>query len=458
MEEIQKSMIGCIILAAGLSKRMKSYQTKIRMPFFGKPMIDHILEAVSRAGVEQPVLVVSPGDYTFLEPLYQGKARIAIQKEPLGTGDAVKAGLSAITLAETYCLILCGDTPLLTSRTLQDFIQTCLSNQAVAGVLTTDIDHPGDYGRIIRGADEQFESIVECKEATESQRNIHEINSGVYFFHTKLLREALLSLSSNNRAREYYFTDTLSYLRQKGLLVHTYRITGEEEILGINTKIDFARALQIANRRYQEELMGELGVIILDPESTYIESTVNIGKDTIIKPFTYLEGQISIGERCQIGPFVCMRGNKPIKIQDSAMVGPFSSLRGGTELEEDVHVGTFVELKMTKIKSKSKAMHLSYLGDAIIGNRVNVGAGTITCNYDGRQKHITRIEDDVFIGSDTIIVAPLTIHDHAYVAAGSTLTEDIPAYALALGRARQINKPEWSRRRSPLREKDDSEK
>ncbi|MDD4663650.1 MAG: DapH/DapD/GlmU-related protein, partial [Caldisericia bacterium] len=220
----------------------------------------------------------------------------------------------------------------------------------------------------------------------------------------------------------------------------------------------FARALQIANRRYQEQLMSEQGVVILDPESTYIESTVHIGKDTMIKPFTYLEGQISIGERCQIGPFVCMRGNKPIKIQDSAMVGPFSSLRGGTELEEDVHIGTFVELKMTKIKSKSKAMHLSYLGDASIGNRVNIGAGTITCNYDGKEKHITRIEDDVFIGSDTIMVAPLTIHDHAYVAAGSTLTEDVPAYALALGRARQINKPEWSLQKSPLREKDNSKK
>jgi bifunctional UDP-N-acetylglucosamine pyrophosphorylase/glucosamine-1-phosphate N-acetyltransferase len=458
MEEIQNSMIRCIILAAGLSKRMNSYQTKIRMSFFGKPIIEHILEAVSKAGIEQPILVVSPGDFATLEALYQDKARVVIQQTPLGTGDAVKAGLTAITDSQTDCLILCGDTPLLTSQTLHDFIQTCLSSRASAGVLTTDIDHPGHYGRIIRGQDQQFHSIVEYKDATEAQREIHEINSGVYFFHTELLREALQNLSTNNRAKEYYFTDTLSYLRQKGHLVHTYRINGEEEILGINTKIDFARALQIANHRYQEQLMSEQGVVILDPESTYIESTVHIGKDTMIKPFTYLEGQISIGERCQIGPFVCMRGNKPIKIQDSAMVGPFSSLRGGTELEEDVHIGTFVELKMTKIKSKSKAMHLSYLGDALIGNRVNIGAGTITCNYDGKEKHITRIEDDVFIGSDTIMVAPLTIHDHAYVAAGSTLTEDVPAYALALGRARQINKPEWSLQKSPLREKDNSQK
>lgn len=458
MEEIQNSVIRCIILAAGLSKRMKSYQTKIRMPFFGKPMIEHILEAVSRAGIEQPVLVVSPGDFAALEALYQDRAKVVVQQAPLGTGDAVKAGLTAITDLQTDCLILCGDTPLLTSQTLHDFIQTCLSSRASAGVLTTNIDHPGHYGRIIRGPDQQFHSIVEYKDATDAQRDIHEINSGVYFFHTGLLREALQNLSTDNQAKEYYFTDTLSYLRQKGHLVHTYRINGEEEILGINTKIDFARALQMANRRYLEQLMSEQGVVILDPANTYIESTVHIGKDTIIKPFTYLEGQISIGERCQIGPFVCMRGNKPIQIQDSAMVGPFSSLRGGTELEEDVHIGTFVELKMTKIKSKSKAMHLSYLGDALIGNRVNIGAGTITCNYDGKKKHLTRIEDDVFIGSDTIMVAPLTIHDHAYVAAGSTLTEDVPAYALALGRARQINKPEWSLQKSPLREKDTSQK
>jgi len=457
-KEIQTELVACLVLAAGLSKRMKSYQTKIRLPFFGKPIIEHILETIAQTGLHQPVLVVSPGDFTEMETHYHTIASVVIQQAPLGTGDAVKAGLTAIPASKTYCLILCGDTPLITSQTLHAFIRSCLSNQASAGVLTTFLDHPGHYGRVVRDAGQQFHSIVEFKDATPEQRNIHEINSGIYFFRTSLLKEALQSLSKENQANEYYFTDTLSYVRTIGLPIHTYQLSGEEEILGINTKSDYARALQIANQRHIESLMTEQGVFILDPDSTYIESTVKIGKDTVIKPFTYLEGAITIGEKCQIGPFVCMRGQEQITIRDSAVVGPFSSLRGGTELDHEVHIGTFVELKKTKVRSKSKAMHLSYLGDAEIGSRVNVGAGTITCNYDGKQKHLTTIEDDVFIGSDTIIVAPLTIRHHAYVAAGSTITEDVPAYALALGRARQINKPEWSLIKSPLREKDDKAK
>lgn len=456
--DTRNSTIGCIVLAAGLGTRMKSYQSKIRIPFFGKPLIEHIMDNLTSAGISNPVLVVSPTDFSTLFSLYNQKTTLVIQKEPLGTGDAVKAGLSALSETQEYCLIVCGDTPLLSSHTLTDFIFSCQKVNASVGLITAIIDHPRKYGRIIRTPQGEFRKITEYKDASEDEKKIHEVNSGVYLFKTSLLQEALATLSTDNAAGEYYFTDTLSVLHQKGYLVHTHEMIGEEDIMGINTKADFSKALQIANQRYQETLMTHQGVFILDPASTYIESSVKIGKDTIIKPFTYLEGDITIGEKCQIGPFVCMRGSEPIKIENEAMVGPFSSLRGGTEIDKEAHIGTFVELKKTKIGPNSKAMHLSYLGDAEIGSRVNIGAGTITCNYDGRTKHITRIEDDVFVGSDTIIVAPLTIHKESYIAAGSTLTMDVPAFALALGRARQLNKLDWSKHRSPLREKGDSKK
>lgn len=458
METDRNSAVGCIILAAGQGTRMKSYQTKIRIPFFGKPLVEHIIDHLIQSGISYPVLVVSPGDYSELSSLYHQKAILTIQKEPLGTGDAVKAGLGVLPESSEYCLIVCGDTPLLSPSTLLHFISSCIKAQAAAGVITAEIDHPRQYGRIIRDSQGEFQQIIEYKDATEQQRNIQEVNSGVYLFKTDLLEEAISTLSTDNAAKEYYFTDTLSGLHQKGYRIFTHKMYSEEDMMGINTKMDYAKALQIANQRHLEELMIEHGVFILDPASTYIESSVTIGKDSVIKPFTYLEGNITIGEKCQIGPFVCMRGTEPILIDNEAMVGPFSSLRGGTNLERDVHIGTFVELKKTKVGPNSKAMHLSYLGDAEIGSRVNIGAGTITCNYDGLHKYITRIEDDVFIGSDTIIVAPLTIHQKSYVAAGSTLTEDVPAFALALGRARQLNKLDWSKNKSPLREKDDSKK
>ena len=254
-------------------------------------------------------------------------------------------------------------------------------------------------------------------------------------------------MNTDNAAREYYFTDTLRRIIQKNGSVIISPIDGEDEIFGINNKLDLSKALKIAYQKTAQRLMIEEGVIIIDPDSVFIGPDVKIGKDTVILPFCYLDGKITIGENSQIGPYVCLRASTaPIQIGTDCLVGPYSSIRSGSILEDGVHMGTFVEIKKTKLGKMSKAMHLAYLGDADIGERVNVGAGTITCNYDGVTKHKTSIEDDVFIGSNTTIVPPITLKKGSYTGAGSVITEDVPEDSLALGRSRQINKEGWCRK------------
>lgn len=440
------SKMACIILAAGLGTRMKSNQSKVFFPFLGKALVEYVLEKAESLSPGKIILVVSPKDYKIALEKYGKRVVIAIQKEPLGTGDAVKAGIN-LASEFPHCMILCGDTPLLETNTILSFCQEYYKQKASCGFISAVLDEPKMYGRVIRCKDQSFRKIVEFKDANETERAIKEVNSGIYLFQTDQLIHSLKILNTNNAAREFYFTDTLVEFKKNKETVMIWPIIGEDEIFGINNKLDLSKALKIALKKIKHHLMLEEGVIMTDPDSVYIGPEVKIGKDTIVLPFCYLDGKISIGENSQIGPYVCMRGiDSPIQIGDDCFVGPFSSIRGGSVLEEGSHMGTFVELKKTRLGKHSKAMHLSYLGDTEIGKKANIGAGTITCNYDGFTKHKTIIEDDVFIGSDTIIVAPLKICKGSYTAAGSVITEDIPPDSLGIGRARQLNKEGWCKK------------
>ena len=452
MENKAKEM-ACIILAAGSGTRMKSNFSKVLFPFLGKPLLEHVLEKAESLQPGKIVVVCSPKDYPEVANKFGSRALITTQEVPLGTGDAVKVGLE-VTGEFAHCMILCGDTPLLNQKTLSDFWVEYIESGASAGFISAEVMEPKMYGRIFRGENNQFQGIVEFKDASDQIKQIHEVNAGIYLFKKQALSNALESLTTHNKSGEYYFTDTLLTIQNRGNNLHIKTIEGEDEIFGINNKLDLSKALKIAYTQIAERFMVEEGVIIIDPSTTYISPTVTIGKDTTIMPFCYLEGDIRIGENARIGPYVCMRGtDSPIQIGEGCQVGPFSSIRGGSVLEAESHMGTFVELKKTHLGRSSKAMHLSYLGDSVIGEKVNVGAGTITCNYDGFEKYQTRIEDDVFIGSDTIIVAPVTIKKGAYTAAGSVITEDVPEDSLAIGRGKQINKEGWCKKMRDQRQK-----
>jgi bifunctional UDP-N-acetylglucosamine pyrophosphorylase/glucosamine-1-phosphate N-acetyltransferase len=445
--------MACIILAAGSGTRMKSNYSKILFPFLGKPLLEHVLEKAESLGPGKIVIVVSPKDYPIVAKKFETRALVTVQDNPLGTGDAVKVGLQ-VTGEYPHCMILCGDTPLLKTETLVSFSEGFLASSASAGFISSFVPDPKMYGRVTRDETGEFKQIIEFKDASEQVRQINEVNAGIYLFKKKELQESLQTLTTNNQSGEYYFTDTLHSIYNREKKIYLMSIEGEEEIFGINNKLDLSKALGIAYQQIAEKLMMEDGVVIIDPSSVYIGPQVKIGKDSTILPFCYLDGDISIGENSQIGPYVCMRGtDSPIQIGNHCAVGPFSSLRGGSILEDYAHMGTFVEFKKTRLGKHSKSMHLAYLGDTDIGEQVNIGAGTITCNYDGQHKHKTTIEDGAFVGSNTTLIPPIKIKQGAYVGAGSVITEDVPEDSLALGRARQINKMGWCKKMKEQRSK-----
>jgi len=445
VEELEN--LNVMILAAGISKRMKSKYSKVFYPFLGKPLVKNVYDTAKALNPSKVIVVVKEFDFEITHKIFGEEAIIAIQKKPLGTADAVKEGLNYAD-DDAQILILCGDTPLLKEATLKELISRFKNSKAAAAIITAIIKEPKQYGRIIRSDSGEFLRIVEFRDAKEEEREVNEINAGIYLFNSKKLRETLQNVGNINASGEFYFTDTLELIKNQGDRIETLTVFGEDEIFGINSKKDLAEALKIAYRENNNYLMEECGVVIIDPETIYIDKSVKIGKDTIIKPFTIIEGNVKIGEDSIIGPFVCIRGgDEGIVIGNKCVIGPFTSIRDGTIIEDEAKIGSYVEVKKTKFGKKSKSMHLAYLGDAEIGENVNIGAGTITCNYDGFKKNKTKIEDDVFIGSDTIIVAPVTIHKGAYTAAGSTITEDVPCDSLGIGRARQVNKEGWSKKK-----------
>ncbi|MBS4024412.1 MAG: bifunctional UDP-N-acetylglucosamine diphosphorylase/glucosamine-1-phosphate N-acetyltransferase GlmU [Clostridia bacterium] len=440
-----------IVLAAGKGTRMKSKLAKVLQPLNGKGMIQYVVDALAGAGITEQIIVVGHQQEQVRQHLGE-TVKYAVQSEQLGTGHAVMMAQKEIDPNEDgLVLVVCGDTPLLRGETIAGLIAAHQQRGAAATILTCDFAEPTGYGRIIRDEQGQVKAIVEEKDAGENEKRIKEINTGTYCFHSKALWGALAQIKPVNAQGEYYLTDVIQILGRNLAKVGAHKIDRVEETMGINNKVQLAEAAKVLRHRKLVSLMEE-GVTIVDPDSTFIEDEVKIGVDTVIYPFTWIGGETVIGEDCFIGPNTKVKsvimGNRVTidqstvfnsRLGNDCTVGPYAYLRPGTVLADKVKVGDFVELKKSQVGMGSKIPHLSYIGDSFIGAGVNIGAGTITCNYDGVKKYNTRIEDGAFVGSNTNLVAPVVVGKGALIGAGSTITKDIPPNTLAIARSKQIN-------------------
>jgi bifunctional UDP-N-acetylglucosamine pyrophosphorylase/glucosamine-1-phosphate N-acetyltransferase len=446
-----------VILAAGQGTRMKSRMAKVLHSAGGRTLVEHAIAAAKGiAPPERIFVVVGHQAETVREVAEAAGVRTFEQKEQLGTGHAVLCGESALIGLGGRMVITVGDCPLIRAETLAALADRQKHTQAAAVVLTADVGDPTGYGRIIRDHNSAVLAIVEHKAATDLQRSVREINSGIYCFDADEFWRHVRQIRPDNPANEYYLTDMIGILNQSGLRVAATKIADPGELLGINDRVQLAEADRILRDRKTRELMLS-GVTIEKPETVSIDPDVKVGMDTIIGPFARITGQTVIGEDCRVGACVILHDAvlengaevyafsmvSSSKLGVNAHAGPYARLRMGAELSENAHVGNFVELKNAHLGAGSKSMHLAYLGDARIGSKVNVGAGTITCNYDGKKKHPTTIGDGVFVGSNSTLVAPVELANGAYTAAGSVITENVPADTLAFGRARQVMKPGW---------------
>ena len=446
-----------IILAAGKGTRMKSGLVKVLHPLAGRPMIAWPVEAARQAGAS-PIALVVGHQAAAVQAAFQGQndIRVSLQEEQLGTGHAVACAKEALSGFSGTVLILCGDTPLLQADTLARLLDFHRENSAVVTVLTACLPDPFGYGRVLRGIDGGVQRIIEQKDATAEQQLIREINSGIYCIEAGFLFKNISSISSNNAQNEYYLTDVVAMAVQQGLVCLAMQTSDSDQIMGINDRAQLAEAGRILRRRINYAHMLS-GVTIIDPEQTYIDHGISIGVDTLIHPNCHLTGQTIIGSGCEIENSVsinaCRIGDgchikagsvlEDAELHREVSVGPMAHLRPGTILHAHVKIGNFVETKKAILGEGSKASHLTYLGDAEIGSDVNIGCGTITCNYDGVRKHRTIIGDKVFIGSDVQLVAPVTVGHNSLVAAGTTVTCDVPPDSLAIARVPQVNKEGW---------------
>jgi len=410
--------IKAVILAAGKGTRMKSQTTpKVLHEIMGKTLLGYVIDNVKNITSEQFVIVGHHAQEVekFVNDNYEN-AKTVLQSPQLGTGHAVSMVCPNLENYDGLVLILCGDTPLIKEDTLNKFIEFHNSNNSDLTVMSTIFDNPTNYGRIIREDNNSLKCIVEEKDATPEQKTVKEVNAGIYCLNWGKIKGAFSQLKTNNAQGEYYLTDIISWGKAQNLNVNAYILDDSDEIYGINSRSNLATASKIMNKRYLEKLMDE-GVTIVDPDSTWISEDTKIGQDTIIFPFTYIEGKNIIGKSCKIGP--C------------------AHLRGGVEVCDNVKVGNFVEVKKSKISSNTNVGHLSYIGDSELGERVNIGAGTITANYDpiSKTKSKTILKDDVKIGSNTVLVAPVTVEQGTNIGAGSVITKNIQAWALALTRS-----------------------
>lgn len=443
-----------VILAAGQGQRMLSNLPKVLHPLAGKPLVAHVIASARALGPQTLCLVYGHGGDALRSALDAPDLRWALQEPQLGTGHAVQQALPHLQGTGTT-LILYGDVPLIQPETLKRLVRAA---QNALAILTVELDDADGYGRIVRNVAGQVVRIVEQKDATSEERRIGEINSGIMALPTARLAEWLPRLSNKNAQREYYLTDIVGMALAAGLPIRTENPKNAWEVSGVNSKVQLAELERIAQRRAAERLM-EQGVRLADPARIDVRGELLCGRDVFIDVNCVFEGKVELAEAVEIGPS-CVLKNARIgagtriaaftHIEDAVVgrdgrIGPFARLRPGTELAEDVHVGNFVEIKKTRIAAHSKANHLAYLGDAIIGSRVNVGAGTITCNYDGANKFQTIIEDDAFIGSDTQLVAPVTVGRGATLGAGTTLTRDAPPDTLTVSRAKQVSIAGWKR-------------
>ena len=443
-----------VILAAGKGTRMKSALPKVLHAVGGKSMLRHVMTAAEQAGAKRMLVVVGfGGDKVQAE--IGAAAEFVLQAEQLGTGHAMMQVQPVLAGFSGTILLLCGDTPLLTGQALLDLVAAHQQSGAAATVLTAKPADATGYGRILRDESGQVLGIVEQKDATAEQKQIGEINTGIYCFEAAPLFAALAGLTCNNAQKEYYLTDVLAILAQAGQQVGAVEVADFQETLGINSRLQLAEAEKILRQRKLVELMDS-GVTVMDPASTFVDASVSVGEDTVLYPFTWLEGETTIGRDCRIGPNSRISDSQlgdaatlhfsyahECKIAGGVSVGPYVHLRPDTELSAGVKVGNFVEIKNSRVGVGSKLPHLSYIGDADIGSGVNIGCGTITVNYDGKKKHRTVVGDTAFVGCNSNLVAPVSVGSGAYIAAGSTITKDVPDGALGVGRARQSNIAGW---------------
>jgi bifunctional UDP-N-acetylglucosamine pyrophosphorylase/glucosamine-1-phosphate N-acetyltransferase len=446
--------VTAVLLAAGQGTRMKSNLPKVLHPVAGKPMIWHALKAISQSTTEKPIVVVGHGADAVTK--YLGDSAHPVLQEPqLGTGHAVMQAESLLK-GKTDLVVVCySDMPLLRGETLQKLVETQMNNKGPISMLTVVADDPRGFGRIIRKADGTVEAIVEEYVAAPEQLWVKELNVGGYCFDANWLWDALRRIPKNPKKGEYYLTDTVELAARDGLPVQATMMDDVEETIGINTRAHLAEVETAMRRRINEQHMLN-GVTMIDPASTYIEASVSIGRDTVIMPNTYLHGKTEIGEDNVIGPNSIIRDTKignyckvlassleSAVLEDYVDMGPFARLRKGAHLGSHVHMGNFGEVKDSRLAEGVKMGHFSYIGNAQIGANTNIGAGTITCNYDGEMKHATEIGEDVFIGSDTMLVAPLKIGAGARTGAGSVVTKNVPEDTLVVGvPARAIKKLE----------------
>ncbi len=413
-----------IVLAAGQGVRMKSRTPKVLHQVAGIPMIHHVLARLSELKVDRTIVVVGNGSEVVRDSLGKGVEYVE-QREQLGTAHALLQAKSLLQDEEGVTLVIYGDTPLISSKSLLELLEKHQEEDAAATILTASVCKPKGYGRIVYDEAGEVRGIVEEADATAKEREIKEINSGVYCFDNKLLFAGLAEIRNNNSKGEYYLTDIIDILRNKGERICTYQTRNVREILGVNDRLALSRANQIMRWQINR---GHLlnGVTLLDPLNTYIEANVLIGQDTTIYPGSYISAGTVIGEECSIGPY--------------------AYIRPGTVIGNRVKIGDFVEIKNSHIGNETKIPHHAYIGDSDLGERINIGSGTITVNYDGYKKHRVEIGDGAFIGCNTNLIAPVIIGEGAYIAAGSTITDDVEAGALAIARVKQENKAGYARK------------
>ena len=443
-----------LILAAGAGTRMKSKKPKVLHELCGKPMLEHVIEQAHALQVDGTIVVIGNGAERVRASIGEG-VDYTYQMEQLGTGHAVLQAKEYFQNYQGGVLLLYGDTPLITSDTLKALIRYHREHHFDATVLTARLEDATGYGRIIRDLRGNITSIVEHKDANQEQLRIKEINSGMYYFDAQLLVQALDRLDNNNAQGEYYITDVISILNTMGCAIGGYILENSEEIMGVNSRVQLADAEAIMRERINRYWM-EQGVTMVDPKTTYILKDVVIGQDTTLYPGVQIEGKSRIGENCTIGAnsrIVSSEIGDNVEIQFSTIlesridegskIGPYAYLRPKSIIGKHVKIGDFVEVKNSTIGDHSKASHLSYIGDADVGEGVNVGCGVVFVNYDGKNKHRTLVRDNAFIGCNANLVAPVEVKEGAYVAAGSTITNEVPPYSLAIARARQVVKEDW---------------
>ena len=446
-----------IILAAGKGTRMKSDLPKVLHKVAGISMLEHVFRSVNAIDPEKTVTVVGH-KAELVEQVLAGQTDFVRQTEQLGTGHAVMMAEPVLENLTGQTLVIAGDTPLITGESLKNLIDFHINHKNVATILTAEADNPFGYGRIVRNQHDEVLKIVEQKDASDFEQQIKEINTGTYVFDNARLFEALKNINTNNAQGEYYITDVIGIFRENGEKVGAYTLKDFDESLGVNDRVALATAEGIMRRRINQQHMVN-GVSFVNPDATYIDVDVEIAPEVQVEANVTLKGQTKIGAETILtnGTYIVdsVIGERTVitnsmieesSVADGVTVGPYAHIRPGSSLAKDVHVGNFVEVKGSSIGENTKAGHLTYIGNSEVGANVNFGAGTITVNYDGQKKYKTIIGDNVFVGSNSTIIAPVELGDNSLVGAGSTITKDVPADAIALGRGRQINKEDYAKR------------